>query len=174
MALPPRDAGTCPLKAEIQVRTLLEHAYADIGHDLTYKTDVKVPDRVHRSFSALAAILESADHEFQPARARTGRLQVELRRPHERKDVEKEIARIARRASGTRKTAFLRPSESRSWPSRSATKNKRLTCSLLSRLWPTRRSAALGTALTQLGWDAPQAKGDDFQKVSIFWSGFAA
>lgn len=60
----PESALPVRLKAEIQVRTLLEHAYADIGHDLTYKTEVKVPDRVHRSFSALAAILETADQDF--------------------------------------------------------------------------------------------------------------
>jgi len=52
------------LRAEIQVRTLLEHAWADLGHDLTYKTEVKVPDRIHRQFAAVAAVLESTDHEF--------------------------------------------------------------------------------------------------------------
>jgi len=53
-----------PLKAEIQVRTLLEHAWADIGHDMTYKTELKVPARIHRQCAALAASLERGDQEF--------------------------------------------------------------------------------------------------------------
>jgi ppGpp synthetase/RelA/SpoT-type nucleotidyltranferase len=53
------------LKAEIQVRTLLEHAWADIGHDMAYKTEVKVPVNIRRQFAAIAAVLESADREFE-------------------------------------------------------------------------------------------------------------
>ena len=52
------------LTAEIQVRTLLEHAWADIGHELTYKTELKVPDRIRRQFAALAAVLENTDGHF--------------------------------------------------------------------------------------------------------------
>ena len=52
------------LKAKIQVRTLLEHASADIAHDLIYKTEVNVPDRIRRQYAALAAVLEGADREF--------------------------------------------------------------------------------------------------------------
>lgn len=54
-----------PLKAEIQVRTILEHASADIVHDLIYKTEVKVPNRIRRHFAAIAALLENADLEFE-------------------------------------------------------------------------------------------------------------
>lgn len=53
-----------PFKAEIQVRTILEHAWADIGHDMTYKTGLTVPEKYKREFAAIAAILESADREF--------------------------------------------------------------------------------------------------------------
>jgi len=72
-AQPPRSilGPVCPernncvgLKAEIQVRTLLEHASADIGHDTLYKTGMKVPDPIRRQFAALAAVLEGADCEF--------------------------------------------------------------------------------------------------------------
>ncbi len=52
------------LKAEIQVRTLLEHASADIGHDTLYKTGMKVSAPIQRPFAALAAVLEGADREF--------------------------------------------------------------------------------------------------------------
>src|SRR5205085_1517691 len=51
-----------PLKAELQVRTLLEHAWANIGHDLLYKTEVRIPDHIHRQFAIIAAMLENADH----------------------------------------------------------------------------------------------------------------
>ncbi len=32
------------LKAEIQVRTLAEHVWADISHDRIYKTDLNIPE----------------------------------------------------------------------------------------------------------------------------------
>ncbi|MFH1463075.1 MAG: RyR domain-containing protein [Pseudomonadota bacterium] len=59
---PPEE--TCGLKAEIQVRTVLEHAWADIGHDLTYKSPFRIPEQVRRRAAALAATLEAADREF--------------------------------------------------------------------------------------------------------------
>ena len=43
-----------PYKAEIQVRTILEHAWADISHDMTYKSGFKVPARILREFAAAA------------------------------------------------------------------------------------------------------------------------
>jgi ppGpp synthetase/RelA/SpoT-type nucleotidyltranferase len=52
------------LKAELQVRTLLEHAWADIGHQLAYKAEIKVPESIRRQFATLAAVLEQADREF--------------------------------------------------------------------------------------------------------------
>jgi ppGpp synthetase/RelA/SpoT-type nucleotidyltranferase len=52
------------LKGEVQVRTLLEHAWADISHDLTYKSAFVVPQRLQREFARLAAVLEGTDREF--------------------------------------------------------------------------------------------------------------
>jgi len=52
------------LDAEIQVRTLLEHAWADINHDLSYKSALRVPARWQREFARLAAILEDTDQAF--------------------------------------------------------------------------------------------------------------
>lgn len=51
-------------RAEIQVRTLLEHAWADISHDLVYKAGFKVPAALERELAAVAALLENADNSF--------------------------------------------------------------------------------------------------------------
>jgi len=52
------------LKAEIQVRTLAEHVWADISHDRMYKTDLNIPDKWKREAARLSAMLENADKEF--------------------------------------------------------------------------------------------------------------
>jgi len=49
------------LKAEIQVRTILEHAWADIAHSMSYKGAFKIPDKWERELAGLAATLEGAD-----------------------------------------------------------------------------------------------------------------
>ncbi len=52
------------LKAEVQVRSILQHAWAEIEHDLGYKTKLAIPREVRRRFSRLAGLLEIADQEF--------------------------------------------------------------------------------------------------------------
>ena len=52
------------LKAEIQVRTLLEHAVAQLNHDTTYKTELAIPGDVERDFASIAAVLEATDHDI--------------------------------------------------------------------------------------------------------------
>lgn len=53
------------LIAEIQVRTILQHAWAEIEHDIQYKAIATLPDRIRRRFAALAGLIEIADREFQ-------------------------------------------------------------------------------------------------------------
>ncbi len=53
------------LKAELQVRTILQHAWDEIEHDITFKSSVAMPTGIRRSLSALAGMLEIADREFQ-------------------------------------------------------------------------------------------------------------
>jgi len=79
------------LKAELQVRTLLEHAWADIGHEMTYKTDLKVPDRIYRQFAALAAVLEDADREFGRLVHGLAEFKSNFGAYHKQKEVEAEI-----------------------------------------------------------------------------------
>jgi ppGpp synthetase/RelA/SpoT-type nucleotidyltranferase len=53
------------LTAEIQVRTILQHAWAEIEHDIQYKAVAAVPERIRRRFTSLAGLVEIADREFQ-------------------------------------------------------------------------------------------------------------
>lgn len=52
------------LKCEIQIRSILQHAWAEIEHDLGYKGKYAIPDQYKRNFNRLAALLETADLEF--------------------------------------------------------------------------------------------------------------
>ncbi|MDB5157601.1 MAG: hypothetical protein JWR50_2308 [Mucilaginibacter sp.] len=52
------------IKCEIQVRSILQHAWAEIEHDLGYKGEVSIPDQYKRTFNRLSALLETADIEF--------------------------------------------------------------------------------------------------------------
>ncbi|UOG18689.1 hypothetical protein [Acinetobacter sp. PK01] len=49
---------------EIQVRTALMHAWAEIEHDRGYKLGGKLPSDLARRFGLLSGLLESADLEF--------------------------------------------------------------------------------------------------------------
>lgn len=50
---------------EIQVKTILQHAWAEIEHDIQYKTRIDIPTEIHRRFLNLAGLIEIADREFQ-------------------------------------------------------------------------------------------------------------
>jgi putative GTP pyrophosphokinase len=56
------------LKAEIQIRSILQHAWAEIEHDLGYKSKYAIPIRMRRRFSQLSGLLELADYEFDGLR----------------------------------------------------------------------------------------------------------
>ena len=56
------------LVAEIQVRTILQHAWAEIEHDIQYKSVRAIPPAIRRRLAAVAGLLEIADREFQAVR----------------------------------------------------------------------------------------------------------
>lgn len=52
------------LKAEIQVRTVLQHSWASISHELSYKKKYEIPKQLERKLYRLAGLFELADEEF--------------------------------------------------------------------------------------------------------------
>ena len=66
--------GLDSLRAEIQVRTVLQHAWAAISHKLQYKRDNDVPTQLRRKLFRLSALFELADDEFVSLRDASGKL----------------------------------------------------------------------------------------------------
>lgn len=51
-------------KFEIQIRSTLQHVWAEIEHDLGYKSEFAIPKCIRRDFSRVAGLLEIADEKF--------------------------------------------------------------------------------------------------------------
>jgi putative GTP pyrophosphokinase len=77
------------LIAEIQIRTILQHSWAEIEHDIQYKAVETIPTTIRRRFMSLAGLLEIADREFQAIQDEDDRLRVEARRSVEKGTLEK-------------------------------------------------------------------------------------
>jgi hypothetical protein len=56
------------LPFEVQVRSLLEHAWASVDHEVVYKSKVTFSDDVIRRFSSIAGALEMIDRELMSLR----------------------------------------------------------------------------------------------------------
>ena len=58
------------LICEVQVRTVLQHAWAEIEHDVQYKTTSELPKTIRKKFLSLAGLFEIADLSSNQYRTR--------------------------------------------------------------------------------------------------------
>ena len=72
------------LVCELQIRTVLQHAWAEIEHDIQYKTASTIPSQIRKRFTALAGLLEIADREFQAIQDEDARIRSEARKSVEK------------------------------------------------------------------------------------------
>jgi len=71
------------LACEIQVRTLLQHAYAELAHDRTYKPNADIDTETLREVAKSAALIETADDIFLTVNDSLERATAEIQRLHE-------------------------------------------------------------------------------------------
>jgi putative GTP pyrophosphokinase len=62
-------------QAEIQVRTILQHAWSAVSHKIAYKREDEIPKPLRRRLSRLSALFELADEQFAELRADSAQLE---------------------------------------------------------------------------------------------------
>lgn len=79
------------LKIEVQIRSILQHSWAEMEHDMGYKSNIEVPSEIVRDFSRLAGLLEIADKEFQEIRQKILKYELEVSEKIQSDEQDKEI-----------------------------------------------------------------------------------
>jgi ppGpp synthetase/RelA/SpoT-type nucleotidyltranferase len=57
-------AGCIGQRFEVQVKTVLQHAWAEFEHDIRYKAVGAIPPAIDRAFTLASGLIELADNEF--------------------------------------------------------------------------------------------------------------
>lgn len=96
-SLLPEWSSFAGLKAEIQVRTVLQHAWAAISHKLQYKNKTEIPRQLKRRLYRLSGLLELADEEFLGLRNQQEELRGKIATAIDKHDLEVEINRLSLR-----------------------------------------------------------------------------
>jgi putative GTP pyrophosphokinase len=63
-----RDDDLINLRAEIQVRTILQDAWAQLNHNQIYKNEASFPDKILRELNNVSSLLEIAQNIFDRSR----------------------------------------------------------------------------------------------------------
>ncbi|MGM4918293.1 GTP pyrophosphokinase [Tardiphaga sp. 813_E8_N1_3] len=72
--------------AEIQIRTVIQHAWSAVSHALQYKQEASIPSKLQRRLHRIAGLFELADEEFVGLRNERELLRLQARRDVERGD----------------------------------------------------------------------------------------
>ena len=71
------------MTCEVQVRTLLQHAYAELAHNTTYKPSLCLDRDVNRQIAKSSALVEAADEIFVGVHSKIEAASAELKRVHD-------------------------------------------------------------------------------------------
>jgi len=74
----PNFRGLSKLKFELQIRTVLMHAWAEIEHNLAYKSELQTPKQFRRKLHRISAKLEEADEQFEELKEESKNYQSQL------------------------------------------------------------------------------------------------
>ncbi|WP_313236181.1 GTP pyrophosphokinase [Delftia acidovorans] len=83
------------LHAEIQVRTVLQHAWASISHALQYKSKSVIPEQFTRQLTRIAGLLELSDEQFSNLKEKTTVLRTEVSKSLANSDLKVEINSVS-------------------------------------------------------------------------------
>ncbi len=98
---------------EIQIRTVLQHAWAEIEHDRSYKFSGELPSQMKRRFHLVAGLLELADREFTALTEDIERYETEVRENTAAGDLETELNSASLNAFLTQMFSQLPPNAPR-------------------------------------------------------------
>jgi ppGpp synthetase/RelA/SpoT-type nucleotidyltranferase len=77
-------------KFEIQIRTVLMHAWAEIQHKLAYKNEDQIAPSMRKEFAFLSAKLEESDYQFERLKNESEQIQKDFKDKVEKQGISKE------------------------------------------------------------------------------------